>query len=118
MKVQTGALGGVAVWFLGWATLASAAQITFTPVVRNGQSVPGVPGATFDWFHNPVINDDGTVAFIGRFVGGPDVTALNNRGILEFRPDGTLNLLVRSGEPGPANRPAVLSFEHLRSDSD
>lgn len=39
-------------------------------IARTGDSVPGVSGASFTWFGNPIIDDDGRVAFFASFDGG------------------------------------------------
>ena len=46
------------------------AAIAVAPIVQTGDPVPGQDGATFTYFGNPVIDDEGRVAFYAAFTGG------------------------------------------------
>ncbi|MBT3202205.1 MAG: PEP-CTERM sorting domain-containing protein [Phycisphaerales bacterium] len=78
-----------------WSTASGSTEI----VVREGDAVPGVPGATFSSFSMPVINDAGQVAFSGTMVLGPGGVDLTNAwGIWAQLPNGDLTLAARVGD--------------------
>ncbi|MFN3166892.1 MAG: choice-of-anchor tandem repeat NxxGxxAF-containing protein [Phycisphaeraceae bacterium] len=77
-------------------------------VTRLGDAAPGTgPGIVFSGIDNEVsINNAGDVAFLA-FLEGPGVDITNGRGIWAGS-QGTLQLVVRSGEPAPGTGPGVV----------
>src|SRR5262249_50334455 len=68
-------------------------------VASQGQSVPGVPGASFDVFGSPAINDGDHVAFEASITGA-GIAADSNSGI--WAESGTdLLLVARAGGDAP-----------------
>ena len=64
-------------------------------IVRQGDSIPGVPGATFAGFGDPVLNKVGTVAFMGVMnAGSGGVTTLDAKGIWTML-SGSLQMVAR-----------------------
>lgn len=78
---------------------------TFQKIIMYTDAVPGVPGATWDTsistsiYSTPIVFNDGSVAFQGRFIGG-DVTSANRAGVWAGMP-GATSLVARDGSAGP-----------------
>lgn len=67
-------------------------------VVKEGDPVPGVPGAVFSRFDLPIVGGQEQMVFIAR-ITGPGVTAANDIGVWRQAPNGgPLTLVVRTGE--------------------
>lgn len=76
-----------------WAGPADALAL----IAREGGSAPGVAGAIFTSFGDPVIDDNGRVAFIAKMkVGSGSVTSSNDQGIWATTGSG-LALIAREG---------------------
>lgn len=63
-----------------------------------GMAAPGIAGATFASFTDPVISPSGNLAFSARVKGAP---ASADRGIWTTAFDGSLQLALRHGSPAP-----------------
>ncbi len=72
----------------------------FTIFAREGYAVPSVVDASFTSFFDPLVNDNGEVAFIAT-IAGKGITAKNNTG-LWWGDAGSLFLLARAGSPAPS----------------
>ncbi len=70
-------------------------------VARTGSIAPGT-GANYSFFHNPILNDAGQIAFIGGLTG-PGVSGSNGIGIWS-KGSGSLALEVREGEEAPGTQ--------------
>jgi hypothetical protein len=79
-------------------------------LAREGDAVPGLPGATFAGFTNlgssatapPVINDFGQTAFVASLtVGLGGVTAANDRAVFFVDENGNYQIVLREGEVIP-----------------
>lgn len=79
-------------------------------VVATGDPVPGVPGASFDGFGAPVINDDGEVAFSAEVDGPGGATS----GIWVYSAAGAGTLVALEGEVAPGTGGAT--FESFGTD--
>jgi hypothetical protein len=76
---------------------------TFAVLLGAGDSAPdaaGAPisGATFASFNDPLLNNGGRVAFVGKMKGVP---ASKDTGIWTNADTGTLHLVAREGDPAP-----------------
>jgi hypothetical protein len=81
----------------------SLLQFNGRVVAANGQAVPGVPGAIYGGsgtFDLPVIDENGTVLFRGRFTGGGS-SALDDRAYFFGTSAIDLGLLIRGSDPAP-----------------
>ncbi len=76
--------------------------VDWEPIVRTGDAAPGISGATFSAFKDPLNAPDcADVAFLGTVKGG-GATTVNNDG-LWFQPDfAPLMLIAREGDEAPA----------------
>lgn len=75
--------------------------ITLNLVAQSGTAAPGVTGAIFASFGDPVLNNDNEVAFRGTMtVGFGNVTTANHIGLWSDSP-GALSLIMRIGDPAP-----------------
>jgi probable HAF family extracellular repeat protein len=91
------------------AGTAVAGPITFETVIKSGDAVPGVPGATWNttsnsFFSAPAIDNSGNVVFRGQMtagVGGVQSTAPANQAGYWYGAPGALNLFARDGSGGP-----------------
>jgi hypothetical protein len=83
-------------------------------IAANAQQAPGVEeGVNFWYFHDPVINRDGQVAFFATLTG-PGALGLNDYGLFATGHDGELRLVARFGDsfevaPGDVRTIAALS---------
>ncbi|MEQ1861333.1 MAG: choice-of-anchor tandem repeat NxxGxxAF-containing protein [Chthoniobacteraceae bacterium] len=75
-------------------------------LAKVGDDVPGIAGATFKSFSDPVI-DGGRVACLATFAGVPKSSAA---AVLSFAPDGTLTVVARAGDPATADGATFKSF--------
>ncbi len=94
------------------AALWSGAGDNLALVAREGESAPGVSGATFASFNDPVLSDNDRVAFFGKMkIGTGGVTALNDQGLWAQTGDG-LKLIAREGVTAPflPNGAVIASF--------
>jgi hypothetical protein len=67
-------------------------------IAANGQYAPGTEGDVFFWyFHDPVINRDGQVAFFAA-LRGPDARGDNDYGLFATGHGGELRLIARYGD--------------------
>jgi hypothetical protein len=66
------------------------------PVVSVGSAVPGLPGAVFASFSNPILSQSDEVAFRGTFSGN-GVSSGNNTAIFVYPSAGNGSILVRTG---------------------
>lgn len=69
-------------------------------VVQTGDAVPGQAGATFTWLSNPLIDQDGRVAFWGAYTGGS-----GNAGLYVWE-SGTLTRVV-DDDPNATSAPGL-----------
>jgi hypothetical protein len=92
------ALLGAAVAFFAADKLF--AQVTWNPVAVTGGPAVGVPGATYQQFHNQLALDDtGRIAFVSELAGaGVDSS---NKWTLHFGQPGSAQLTARQGQPTP-----------------
>ena len=83
-------------------------------IAADGQQAPGAEGdVSFWYFHDPVINRDGQVAFFATLTG-PDSRGLNDYGLFATGHAGDLRLIARFGDefevaPGDVREIAALS---------
>ncbi len=67
-------------------------------IAADGQQVPGTEGEVFFWyFHDPVINRDGQVAFFATLTG-PDARGEKDYGLFATGHSGDLRLIARHGD--------------------
>jgi hypothetical protein len=106
---------------VGWQALTLVAAVVLTtaasahgqyrpevPVLKcahEGEPVPGVPGATFDYLWPPGIDAAGNVLFSG-YMTGPGITSANDEG-LWFGQPGAAVLVARDGWAAP-NLPGIV----------
>ncbi len=78
-----------------------------TVVASKSGTAPGISGASFSVFGNPVMNDLGHTAFQATVTGsaGSGVTAANNSGIWADSGTNGLTLIARTGTPAPGYAP-------------
>ena len=69
-------------------------------LVKAGEAVPGLSGATFKTFRDPVIDDFGHVAFIAT-IAGSGVNSTSDTVIVTNGRDGNLEVLAREGGVAP-----------------
>jgi hypothetical protein len=70
----------------------------FELIAADGLRAPGTEGEVFFWyFHDPVINRDGQVAFFATLTG-PDARGLNDYGLFATGHAGDLRLVARYGD--------------------
>lgn len=110
--------GTAAIVVLALACTTAAAQSILSQhgeiVLAVGDAAPGIPGATINLtsnFDSPVIDQNGTIVFRARLLGG-GATAIDDRAYFLGRANGDLQLAVRAGDPAPG-LPGVF----LRSDT-
>jgi hypothetical protein len=80
----------------------AAATVTVFPLARNGMTAPDANGSfgSFFSYHDPVLNEAGEIAFVGRF----DATALgslDNDYLVRASKSGARTLLARQGQALP-----------------
>jgi hypothetical protein len=95
-------LAAAACMWLAAGRAHAAATVTVFPLARNGQPAPDANGSfgSFFSYHDPVLNEAGEVAFVGRF----DATALgslDNDYLVRAAKSGTRTLLARQGQALP-----------------
>jgi hypothetical protein len=91
---------GAAMAILAVAIPTAAGQdVTITPILRTGDPVPGVPGATVKATYSPVIDAAGNVAFEGT-LEGPGIYGTNNGAIYRYTGAGP-SILAREGDAAP-----------------
>lgn len=81
------------------STLAVLAGNPVSVRTRVGDEAVGIPGAAFSFFLDPVLDDEGNVAFIAR-VTGQGVVPENDRGVWVHNGQ-TLQLVAREGGEAP-----------------
>jgi hypothetical protein len=69
-------------------------------VARAGMAAPGVYGATFSAFCDPVYNNNDLVAFAATLTGA-GIARPNSMGIWSDYPNGFLSLVAQAGQPAP-----------------
>lgn len=72
--------------------------------VRKGDAVPGLAGATWSSLADPVINDDGAVAWIGNIKGSTLLSGVGSRDAA-----GKVRLVARKGGEAPGTSGAVFA---------
>ena len=93
------------------AAAPSFGQVAISPIALTGQQTPGAPaGVRYQAFFNPVINDDGQLAFLS-VLGGAGVGSTNDRAILAGLP-GQVRVIAREGDPAPGT-PAGETLQDL-----
>lgn len=75
-------------------------------VVKVGDAVPGMEGATFRVLRDPVIDPSGRLAFLAS-IAGVGVSSANDSVVIGNGPNGTLQLLAREGEAAPGASGAI-----------
>ncbi len=84
------------------------------PIATLKEAAPGIAGAAFSKFQDPVLNSGGTegaVAFSAD-VTGPNITSLTNGGVWTNL-GGTLQLLARESSPAPGTASLFKKFDSI-----
>jgi hypothetical protein len=103
--MRLGRIGSEAILALVAGLLVCAAHAQYRPEVpvlycaHEGEPVPQVPGAVFQYLWPPEIDGAGNVLFSG-YMAGPGIGASNNEGIWYGQP-GAMSLVARDGWPAP-----------------
>ncbi|HEY6194232.1 MAG TPA: choice-of-anchor tandem repeat NxxGxxAF-containing protein [Candidatus Eisenbacteria bacterium] len=102
MPLRNHVLTGAVCLALAAGHAHAAATVTVFPLARNGTSAPDANGSfgSFFSYRDPVLNDAGEAAFVGRF----DFSALGSLDddyLVRAGKDGTRTLLARQGQPLP-----------------
>ena len=84
----------------------SGAAGSLALVARAGDAAPGVTGAVYSDFTDPLINDSGQTAFRGVLALGGSVTSSNDHGIWS-EGSGSLALVAREGSLAPGTASAT-----------
>ncbi len=96
---------------VGLPRMLLAQDIEYRTVVLRGHVAPGTSaGTTFFGFEDPMIDDEGHVAFMANLFGN-DVNADNERSLWVER-NGTLTLVAREGSQAPGF-PAGVVFDRI-----
>lgn len=111
---------GVIAYFAKWkaipATGSGSGIFAGEPealVVKVGDAVPSIAGATFKSFKDPVINETGAVAFVATIAGGGS-TSVDDSVIVTNAFNGSLSLVAREGVTvGGADGATVKSFTNI-----
>ena len=86
-----------------WASAAPGQvgmpEVVVTPVAHQGDPVPGILGATFDYFLPPQIDAAGNVLFLAD-LAGPGIDSSNYVAIF-YGPPGGLELIAWMSQPAP-----------------
>jgi len=85
-------------------------------VARDGSPAPGIDGATFEDFDNPILSPGGKIAFGGSLNNEGDVTAANDTGIWTGLPSAPA-LVAREGMTAPGTDFEFFSLHGLASGS-
>jgi hypothetical protein len=74
-----------------------SSNLTLSPIITTTSTVPGISGATFSAFGNPVLNNNNDLA-VSATVTGTGFSTSNNQGIWLINGNGTSSLRVRKGQ--------------------
>ncbi|HEX5052880.1 MAG TPA: choice-of-anchor tandem repeat NxxGxxAF-containing protein, partial [Planctomycetota bacterium] len=106
--------GTSALLVLSLACTSAAAQSLLSQygevIMAVGSDVPGLPGVTINSaanFDGPIIDQNGTVLFRARMVGG-GVSASDDRAYFMGRNSADLRVVLRSGDQAPGLAPGIL----------
>ena len=99
-------------------TLHATTNVQYRVLLRDGDPVPGVPGAVYQSFSGPLLNNQGDVLFQARMTGG-GVHATNAQVLITGHP-GAWSYVARDSEhvkglpDGVYIAPTALPFSNLR----
>lgn len=106
MTINRNQLGRFAA-VLAFAAASAASQSLMTQgqvLLAEGDAVPGVAGAVIgntSALDFPAVDLDGNVLFRARFTGGGATANLTDRALFLGRTNGTMQMVVRNGDPEP-----------------
>ena len=95
-------LAAAACMWLAASRAHAAATVTVFTLARNGLAAPDANGSFGSYFsyHDPVLNEAGEIAFVGRFDGSA-LGSLDNDYLVRASKSGTRTLLARQGQALP-----------------